>query len=78
VRRVYPAGIDTDMLAGIEAPKAPAVEVAASLLDGLVADQEDIIPDPERRGRVADVVGRPDGVRARVLRRGGLRARLTG
>jgi NAD(P)-dependent dehydrogenase (short-subunit alcohol dehydrogenase family) len=43
---VYPAGIDTDMLAGIDAPKTPAAEVASRLLDGLGADQEDIFPDP--------------------------------
>ena len=43
---VYPAGIDTDMLAGIDAPKTPAGEVAGRLLDGLATDQEDIFPDP--------------------------------
>jgi NAD(P)-dependent dehydrogenase (short-subunit alcohol dehydrogenase family) len=43
---VYPAGIDTDMLAGIDAPKTPAAEVASRLLDGLARDQEDIFPDP--------------------------------
>jgi NAD(P)-dependent dehydrogenase (short-subunit alcohol dehydrogenase family) len=46
VHGVYPAGIDTDMLAGIDAPKTPPAEVAAALLDGLVADHEDIFPDP--------------------------------
>jgi NAD(P)-dependent dehydrogenase (short-subunit alcohol dehydrogenase family) len=46
VHGVYPAGIDTDMLAGIDAPKTPAPAVAAALLDGLTADQEDIFPDP--------------------------------
>lgn len=46
VRGVYPAGIDTDMLAGIETPKTPPDEVAAALLDGVAADQEDIFPDP--------------------------------
>jgi NAD(P)-dependent dehydrogenase (short-subunit alcohol dehydrogenase family) len=45
VHGVYPAGIDTDMLAGVDAPKAPPAEVAARLLDGLAADQEDIFPD---------------------------------
>lgn len=42
----YPAGIDTDMLAGVDAPKTPPAEVAGRLLDGLAADQEDIFPDP--------------------------------
>lgn len=46
VHGVYPGGIDTDMLAGIDAPKTPPAEVAAALLDGLEADEEDIFPDP--------------------------------
>jgi NAD(P)-dependent dehydrogenase (short-subunit alcohol dehydrogenase family) len=46
VHGVYPAGIDTDMLAGIDAPKTPPRQVAEGLLDGLAAGQEDIFPDP--------------------------------
>jgi NAD(P)-dependent dehydrogenase (short-subunit alcohol dehydrogenase family) len=46
VHGVYPAGIDTDMLAGIDAPKTAPADVAAGLLDGLAADLEDIFPDP--------------------------------
>jgi len=46
VHGVYPAGIDTDMLAGVDAPKTAPAEVAARLLDGLAADEEDIFPDP--------------------------------
>jgi NAD(P)-dependent dehydrogenase (short-subunit alcohol dehydrogenase family) len=46
VHGAYPAGIDTDMLAGIDAPKTAPGEVAARLLDGLAAGQEDIFPDP--------------------------------
>jgi NAD(P)-dependent dehydrogenase (short-subunit alcohol dehydrogenase family) len=49
VHGVYPGGIDTDMLAGIDAPKTPAAEVAAGILDGLAADAEDIFPDPNAR-----------------------------
>jgi NAD(P)-dependent dehydrogenase (short-subunit alcohol dehydrogenase family) len=49
VHGVYPAGIDTDMLAGVDAPKTAAPEVAAGLLDGLAADEEDIFPDPNAR-----------------------------
>jgi NAD(P)-dependent dehydrogenase (short-subunit alcohol dehydrogenase family) len=45
VHGVYPAGIDTDMLAGIDAPKTAPGEVASGLLDGLAADREDIFPD---------------------------------
>lgn len=40
------ADANTDMLAGIDAPKTAAAEVASRLLDGLAADQEDIFPDP--------------------------------
>jgi NAD(P)-dependent dehydrogenase (short-subunit alcohol dehydrogenase family) len=46
VHGVYPGGIDTDMLAGIDAPKTAPSEVAKGILDGLEADQEDIFPDP--------------------------------
>jgi NAD(P)-dependent dehydrogenase (short-subunit alcohol dehydrogenase family) len=49
VHGVYPAGIDTDMLAGIEAPKTSAIDVANGLLDGLAEDLEDIFPDPNAR-----------------------------
>jgi NAD(P)-dependent dehydrogenase (short-subunit alcohol dehydrogenase family) len=46
VHGVYPGGIDTDMLAGIEAPKTAPAEVAEGILAGLAADEEDIFPDP--------------------------------
>lgn len=46
VHGVYPGGIDTDMLAGIEAPKTAPAEVANGIMAGLVADEEDIFPDP--------------------------------
>jgi NAD(P)-dependent dehydrogenase (short-subunit alcohol dehydrogenase family) len=46
VHGVYPGGIDTDMVAGIDTPKTPAAEVAAGILRGLAAGQEDIFPDP--------------------------------
>jgi NAD(P)-dependent dehydrogenase (short-subunit alcohol dehydrogenase family) len=46
VHGVYPAGIDTEMVAGIETAKTPPEQVAALLLDGLAAGQEDIFPDP--------------------------------
>jgi NAD(P)-dependent dehydrogenase (short-subunit alcohol dehydrogenase family) len=45
VHGVYPAGIDTDMLAGFDVPKAPPADVAARILDGLTAGEEDIFPD---------------------------------
>jgi NAD(P)-dependent dehydrogenase (short-subunit alcohol dehydrogenase family) len=43
---VYPGGIDTDMLAGVDVPKTPPAEVADGILGALAADQEDIFPDP--------------------------------
>jgi NAD(P)-dependent dehydrogenase (short-subunit alcohol dehydrogenase family) len=46
VHGVYPAGIDTDMTAGVDVPKTAPAQVAAGLLDGLAADEEDIFPDP--------------------------------
>jgi NAD(P)-dependent dehydrogenase (short-subunit alcohol dehydrogenase family) len=45
VHGVYPGGIDTDMLAGIDAPKTAPAEVAGGMLGGLAAGQEDIFPD---------------------------------
>jgi NAD(P)-dependent dehydrogenase (short-subunit alcohol dehydrogenase family) len=46
VHGVYPAGIDTDMVAGIDTAKTPPAQVAAGLLDALAAGEEDIFPDP--------------------------------
>jgi NAD(P)-dependent dehydrogenase (short-subunit alcohol dehydrogenase family) len=53
VHGVYPAGIDTDMLTGVDAPKTPPAQVAAGLLDGLAADEDDIFPDPNSRAMAA-------------------------
>jgi NAD(P)-dependent dehydrogenase (short-subunit alcohol dehydrogenase family) len=46
VHGVYPGGIDTDMLAGVDAPKTDPARVAAAILDALAKDAEDIFPDP--------------------------------
>lgn len=46
VHGVYPAGIDTDMVAGIDVPKSDRSVVAAGILDGVEAGEEDIFPDP--------------------------------
>jgi NAD(P)-dependent dehydrogenase (short-subunit alcohol dehydrogenase family) len=62
VHGVYPAGIDTDMLAGIDAPKTPPAEVAARLLDGLAAGEEDIFPDPNAAAMAAVWRNDPKGV----------------
>jgi short-subunit dehydrogenase len=46
VHGVYPAGIDTDMVAGVDTPKTAPRAVAEALLDGVQAGEEDIFPDP--------------------------------
>jgi NAD(P)-dependent dehydrogenase (short-subunit alcohol dehydrogenase family) len=53
VHGAYPAGIDTDMLAGVDAPKSPPRAVAEGILDGLAAGEEDIFPDPNARQMAA-------------------------
>ncbi len=45
VHGVFPGGIDTDMLAGIDVPKTASVEVATAIVGGIEAGQEDIFPD---------------------------------
>lgn len=52
VHGFYPAGIDTDMLAGVDGPKEPPADVARALLDGIERDDEDIHPDG-----AADAIG---------------------
>jgi NAD(P)-dependent dehydrogenase (short-subunit alcohol dehydrogenase family) len=46
VHGVYPGGIDTDMIAGVETPKTHPKDVASGILDAVEAGQEDIYPDP--------------------------------
>jgi short-subunit dehydrogenase len=46
VHGVYPAGIDTDMVAGIDTPKTAPRAVAEAILDGIANGDEDIFPDP--------------------------------
>ena len=46
VHGVYPGGIDTEMVAGLDVPKAAPQAVAEAILDGIAAGQEDIYPDP--------------------------------
>jgi NAD(P)-dependent dehydrogenase (short-subunit alcohol dehydrogenase family) len=41
----YPGGIDTDMLAGVEAQKAPPQLVASRIVSALVAGEEVVFPD---------------------------------
>jgi NAD(P)-dependent dehydrogenase (short-subunit alcohol dehydrogenase family) len=49
VHGVYPAGIDTEMLKGMDLPKTAPAAVAAGVLDGLEHDEEDIFPDPNAK-----------------------------
>ena len=46
VHGVYPGPIETELMAGIETPKTPPAEVAAGILQGIAAGDEDIFPDP--------------------------------
>jgi NAD(P)-dependent dehydrogenase (short-subunit alcohol dehydrogenase family) len=46
---VFPGAVDTDMLKGVEMPRAAPAEVAAAVLKGVEADEEDIFPDPMSR-----------------------------
>ena len=41
----YPGGIDTEMLAGVDAPKAPPETVAARIIAALAAGQAIVFPD---------------------------------
>ena len=45
VHGVFPAGVDTDMLAGVDVPKASPVDVARAVISGLAENREDIFPD---------------------------------
>jgi short-subunit dehydrogenase len=68
IHGVYPGGIDTHILVGIDAPKTRPAGVAEGILGGLAADQEDIFPDLNP-GDVRGVVVQPQVVRARLLGR---------
>lgn len=46
VHGVYPGAVDTDMLRGFEMPKTPPSDVAAAVVRGVEAGEEDIAPDP--------------------------------
>jgi NAD(P)-dependent dehydrogenase (short-subunit alcohol dehydrogenase family) len=46
---VFPGAVDTDMLKGVEMPKAMPSDVASAVLKGVEAGEEDIFPDPMSR-----------------------------
>lgn len=43
---VFPGAVDTDMLKGVDMPKATPRQVADAILAGLAANTEDIFPEP--------------------------------
>jgi len=47
---VFPGAVDTDMIRGIDIPKASPADVAAAILDGIRADEANIFPDPMAQG----------------------------
>ncbi len=46
VHGVFPGPIDTDMAKGLDTPKTSAQVTAENIVAGIIADQEDIFPDP--------------------------------
>ncbi len=46
VHGVFPGAIDTDMIRNFQIPKTSASDVAAAILDGVEAGQNNIFPDP--------------------------------
>ena len=46
VHAVMTGPIDTDMVPGLEIPKATPESVAARIFDGLARGEEEILPDP--------------------------------
>jgi short-subunit dehydrogenase len=46
----YPGGIDTDMLAGVDAPKAPPEVVAGRVIASLAAGETLVFPDDNSAG----------------------------
>ena len=46
VHSVFPGPVDTEMAAAITFPKTSPAAVAQAIVDGIIANQEDIFPDP--------------------------------
>jgi short-subunit dehydrogenase len=46
VHAIFPGPIDTDMSRDFDMPKTSAQETAENIIKGILADQEDIFPDP--------------------------------
>jgi NAD(P)-dependent dehydrogenase (short-subunit alcohol dehydrogenase family) len=71
VHAVYPAGIDTDMLAGVDGPKADPAAVAAAVLAGVTAGDETIFPDEVSRQMGKLWAGDPRAFEAQFAAMGG-------
>ena len=69
VHGVYPAGIDTDMVAGIDIGQDAARAGGGRAARRAGRRRGGHLPGSERPGDGADLVVRPEGVRARVLGR---------
>lgn len=53
VHGVFPGAVDTDMLAGVDMPKTAPADIAAAVVAGIAAGQEDIFPDAMSAGLYA-------------------------
>lgn len=58
----YPAGIDTDMMAGVDGPKADPTEVARRVLAAVAAGESVVFPDDMSAGAGALYVTDPVGL----------------
>jgi len=52
IYNIYPGGIDTDMLKGVDVPKSKPESIAKAALDGILSGQEDIFPESEQMGNL--------------------------
>lgn len=43
---IFPGAVDTDMLKGVEMAKTSPADIAEAIIAGILADREDIFPDP--------------------------------
>lgn len=79
VLNVFPAGIDTDMLAGVDGPKDDPEAVVADVLRAIESDAEDVYPGV-RLGRSRILAQRSQGGRESLCRHdvGACRAGRTG
>jgi NAD(P)-dependent dehydrogenase (short-subunit alcohol dehydrogenase family) len=70
VHGAFPGGVDTDMLAAYDGPKADPAEVARRCLDGVEADVADITPDDFSTSAYASWTAAPTSLEAMFTRGG--------